>query len=55
MNKTAVCWRPCLAATPAHVFSQPSTPTFKSGLEILTVEASLGDAAGRPITDLTIT
>ena len=27
-------------------------PTFRSGLEILTVEASVRDAAGRPLTDL---
>ena len=31
---------------------QAPAPTFRSGLEILTVEASVRDAAGRPITDL---
>jgi VWFA-related protein len=53
MNKTAVLLAACLAATPPHLFSQqPSAPTFKSGLEILTVEASVRDGTGRPVTDL---
>jgi hypothetical protein len=34
------------------VASSQQAPTFRSGLEILTVEASVRDAAGRPITDL---
>ena len=53
MHKTGVLLAVCLAATSSHVFTQqPPAPTFKSGLEILTIEASVRDGTGRPVTDL---
>lgn len=38
-------------SSPASTQQAPA-PTFKSGLEILTIDTSVRDAAGRPITDL---
>ena len=40
----------CASSTASN--QQAPAPTFRSGLEILTVEASVRDAAGRPVTDL---
>jgi VWFA-related protein len=53
MHKTVVVLAAMLAGTPSHALSkQAPVPTFKSGLEILTIDTSVRDAAGRPITDL---
>ena len=41
-----------VALTSPASTQQAPNPTFRSGLEILTVEASVRDAAGRPLTDL---
>jgi VWFA-related protein len=53
MHKAVVVVAAVLAGTPSHALSQQApVPTFKSGLEILTIATSVRDAAGRPITDL---
>jgi VWFA-related protein len=41
-----------LAGAGSHALSQQTPPTFRSGRDVLTVEASVRDSAGRPVTDL---
>ena len=53
MKSTAVVVAAAFTCAATIASSQQTPlPTFRSGLEILTVEASVRDAAGRPVTDL---
>ena len=42
-----------VAIAAARVFAQQPTPSFRAGIDVLTVEASVLDRDGKPITDLT--
>ena len=53
MKHTVVAVAVALACASSSASTQQvPAPTFRSGLEILTIEASVRDADGRPITDL---
>ena len=52
MKRPIVVVAALLAGAGSHALSQQAPPTFRSGRDVLTVEASVRDSSGRPVTDL---